>query len=86
MLKAKIRWLEADKSIALQKGGQFQNQQVSMFSFIQQTAASVQNLLLASTITQPALSHNNATTFNQLGTMIGCSLRPSEAYGEQFID
>jgi len=39
-------------------------------SYLQQTAASIQNLSSASTITQEALSHNNANTLDQLATMI----------------
>jgi len=55
-LQAEVRRLEADKTAALQKVSQLQNQQVSTSHFLQQTAASVQNLSSASTAAQQALS------------------------------
>ena len=70
-LQAEVRRLEVDKTTALKKVGQLQNQQTSTSSFLQHTAASVQNLSSASTAAQQALSQNNATTLDQLPTMIG---------------
>jgi len=70
VLDAEVQRLEADKTTALQKVGQLQNQQASTPSFLQQTAASVQNLSLASTATQQVVSQSNATTLDQLATMI----------------
>ena len=70
-LQAEVQRLEADKTAALQKVGQLQNQQASTSSFLQQTAASIQNLSSVSTTAQQALSQNNATTLDQLATIIG---------------
>jgi len=49
-LQAEVRRLEADKIVAPQKVGKLLNKQASTSSFLQQTVADVQNLLLASTI------------------------------------
>ena len=69
-LQAEIRRLEEEKTAALHKVKQLQNQQASTSSFLHQTAASVQNLSSAHTAAQQAISTNNATSIDQLATMI----------------
>jgi hypothetical protein len=69
-LQAEVRRLEAEKSAALRKVNQLQTQQASTSSFLQRTAADVQNLSSASTAAQQALSTSNATTIGQLAAMI----------------
>jgi len=51
-LQSKVRRLEADKTAALQKVGQLQNQQASISFFLQWRAARVQNLPSANTVAQ----------------------------------